>query len=281
MAGCRVRRGFLSGASVEEALAIRRRLADNSGTISTLINLGDVLTDQGELGEAQRSLEEAEALSARSGDKRLQYRKQFMLARIHLYRAEFSDARQRYQQSLAIRSERHDNFGSAATRFGLARVDLEEGQLARAETEARELTGAYRNIPDQMAMVLALLARSLRQQGRLEDAHTPIERAQALAGNSQFMSTRLQVGMEAARIDAASGKADRIAAAREKLRGLMREATSAGHVPLQLQLRLALADIAKDSGSASARAELDAVAKEAQKRGFLLYARHALERAEH
>src|SRR5439155_17250329 len=135
---------------------------------STLGNLGDVLYQQGDLPGAQKKCEEA----------------------------------------LTIQNEIGEKGRAAETRIALATVLIEEGQVARAETLAREAAEEFQieKVNVDEAFSRAVLAWSLVAQGKLAEALKVVDTATKLLAKSDNREKRLPAFIIAARVRAASGE---------------------------------------------------------------------------
>jgi eukaryotic-like serine/threonine-protein kinase len=222
----------------EEALVVLRESDFKDESVGSLLGLGDLLVAEGDLAAARRHDEEALALAKETG-------KRTFAARC----------------SLAI-----------------ARLSLEEAKPAEAEALAREALQESRRqkLVDPEWTARAVLALSLLAQGRPAEAQEQIAGAAEWAQKSQGLGRRLEVLLAAARVRSASGKPEDVGAAVKSLEAVLQEATKAGFVELQLEVRLELGRLELSSGRlAEGRALLDAVTAEAGAKGFGLIVRKA------
>ena len=193
------------------------------------------------------------------------------LGQIAAVHGDLREARQRYEEALAIRNEIGEKGTTAESRLALATVSLEEGRPAEAEGPAGEAAEQFREQKDadNEALALAILARSLLAQNKPSEAQQGIARAPGVGS----AYPRLSMAIVAARVDAASGKP---AAAFESLKTTLAKATNTGMLGLQFEARLALGEIEMKSGDrAAGQARLEALEREAAARGYGLIARKA------
>jgi tetratricopeptide (TPR) repeat protein len=115
-----------------------------------------------------------------------------------------------------------------------------------------------------------VVARSLAAQRNFAGAAKEAERAITLSAGSENAELHLAVGLIAGRVHAGAGQRDE---ALKLLRAELSNATAAGFAGYQLDARLALAEVAVQSGTA--RPPLTDLEKEASAKGFLLIARKA------
>jgi hypothetical protein len=138
--------------------------------------------------------------------------------------------------------------------------------LRQAATEFRELEAA-----DDQAATLAVIANALLAAGKTQEADRTMKEALRLVEPTSNRQSHLEVGVVAARVEAATGKR---AAAATKLRTLREAAKPFKGVELDADLTLGELEIA--SGQiAQGRGRLEAVERQARTNGFLLIANQA------
>ena len=109
--------------------------------------------------------------------------------------------------------------------------------------------------------------------GNHADAKKEIDGARALASQSQNRLNRLHYDLASARMLSATGQSE---LSRAQLQKLQREAQSMGFVAFELDARLALAELEKNSQhNSAARTELTSLENTAHAKGFELLARKA------
>lgn len=264
----------------EEALS--RSVDTGQGRITgyALAGLGEALALQGDLPGARQKEEESLRICRQIGHPSYSARALFRLGEILLAQGDLPGAQKSHEEALALREKLTERGRAMQSRLALAALSLEQGRPAAAEATAREAAQEFgtEKRPDDEAWARAVLARSLIEQGKAKEAKEAIERALALSGRSQNPLLRLAVVIAAARLRVAQGEAD--LAARRLKDGLL-EATKYGYLGLQLEARLALAEIEARSGNpAAGRTRLLALGQEASAKGFGLIARKAKDVAE-
>src|SRR5262249_31945766 len=140
---------------------------------------------------------------------------------------------------------------------------------------ARKAAEDFRSLKarDNEAWAQAVLAEALLAEGKAADARRAIEQAAAWGAKSQDLSVRLTFTTAAARVRAASGQPEDLAAAMTSLQTVVEDASKAGFVGFQLEARLALGELELKSGKAEqGRKRLQALAQEAAAKSFLLIA---------
>jgi hypothetical protein len=153
---------------------------------------------------------------------------------------------------------------------------VDEGRAAEAEPVARETAEVFRSerMGDLEGSAWLVLARSLVAQGKADLARPPAQAASRLLSSSQDRTTRLFLAIAVARVDAAAGgpPAARVS---ETLAAAVAEAAGMGHVALELEARLALAEVEARRDRRLARDDAAQVERDARAKGFGLIATKA------
>jgi tetratricopeptide (TPR) repeat protein len=204
------------------------------------------------------------------------------LGSLLLQEADFSGARMMYEQALVIRTSAHDEFTIAETQLGLADLSLEEGHSpAEQEAVIRQVLEVFqkRKARDDETLAWCILARALLAEGKASGATEAMEHARSLAAKSQNPEIRWRTAITAARIETAEkGIAHSAAgsATRKELAAIIANSRELGYMGIELDARLALAEIEMKSGQmAAGRAHLTAVEADARAKGYLLIAHKA------
>ena len=263
-------------AMYQDVVALFRQVGEQQAVPRSLASIGDILRDQGQLDAAEKAYAEALAISRRIGQKSDIARGLYALGELRFARGDLAEARRMNEEALAILNELGREQFAPEVRLALARIALEEDRLADVEAVAQQAAEAFaaKKVPDSEALARAVLAEALMRQRRPE-AGTTMDRAVALAGGSQNRSVRLSVAIASARLAGASGAATDANRARARLNDVLTETRKAGMLGLQLEARLALAEIERSSGRADSVRRLQALEKEASSRGFGRIARRA------
>jgi tetratricopeptide (TPR) repeat protein len=238
-------------------------------------NIADIHRMQGDLAGARRGFEESLATWQKSGDQDASGYALSSLGTLLLQQGDFSGARKRYGQALAIRTQAGETLSAAEIQLGLAEVALEEGQ-APVEQEAaiRQAIEVFQKQKSRDDEIHAWcdLARALLAEGKTSPATEAVQSARFLAARSQNPEVRWQAAMTAASI-----RKDYSARATSKeLAAIVTQSRTMGYAGIELEARLALAEIEKQAGHTdTSRAQLTAIAAEAEAKGFHLIARKA------
>ncbi len=259
--------------SFEDSVRTAEEIGDQAGIVEALINLSSVSYLQGDLRNAKADLEQSIAKA-----RQLQLKSRLAMAVASMGDVLFAEddlrgAEQSYQQSLAMRGELGEKGGMANSHVSLAILAIENGQLAQAESLARDAAKEFEteNDADQRTAAEEVLAQSLIAQGDYAQAAKEIDLARKLGARD--LPTTLSLTITRGKLLAKTGKNA------EAERELQQVETTAGEkvlFGLEWQARLALADAQIVSGNlASARANLQLVKRQATARGFHLLARKA------
>jgi tetratricopeptide (TPR) repeat protein/tRNA A-37 threonylcarbamoyl transferase component Bud32/TolB-like protein len=265
--------------SFTESLAIFRESNQRSKSVYPLAGLAGIRFESGDLAEARKMLDEAAEICRGSQDR---HELAFVLSglgHIALEEDRLADARASYEQALRIRGELGEKGAAEQSTVDLARLSFEEGDAAAAFAKARGAGDEFhkQNLPDDEAAAMALAARAAVKAGRKEDAASALEKARAAGSHSQHDGVRRELLLAGAAVQGARGQAE---AARRTLQDAARRANAGGLVTFALEARLGALQIALAPGRRAgaegpAKAEADALEKDARAGGFARIARLA------
>jgi serine/threonine protein kinase len=240
--------------------AIYQELGDRQGQATQLRNQGDVLADQLELPLAEARYKEALALATAIGDRSRVADVNMALGELLANRGDLAAAETHYKQALTLFQQLGDGANASNVLLDLAKLQIEQGRLFQAEASAQQaLKGSQ---AASAAEAEALLAQIDLAQQELSKARSAVERAERLAMGVQKPVTRVQVGLAAARVQAAEGDATGAIARLSKILG---EATGV----LALEVRLALGELEIAHGDrARGRERLRGVEEDARLHGL-------------
>ena len=112
-----------------------------------------------------------------------------------------------------------------------------------------------------------IVARAMLAQDKAADASDAIKHARSLAGKSQNPEVRWRTAIASARL---------YAAGKDELNAIVAKSRELGYRGIELDARLALAEIEmKDGQTAAGRAHLAAIESDAEAKGYHLVARKA------
>jgi len=259
----------------EESIPGYQAIEDKSGLALVLNDLGDLSRLQGNLDIAETKYQQAKATAKEIDDKSAAAYVLSGLGDVLKDRGDLAGARKSYEESLALRVQSGEKQAEAETHIALASLSIEEGQPAEAEMSVRKSITQFhqeQQADDELTAYIVLV-QALLAQGKVADAKLELEHAAPLSAKSQNYLARLQFDWASALALVASGDAQ---AARPMLGGTLKQAREHGYVGMQFDCRLVIAELEKKSGNAAAaQAQLNALERDANAKGFGLIARKA------
>jgi tetratricopeptide (TPR) repeat protein len=259
----------------EEGLARARALGEHLEIGSLLTNYSNVQLALGDLDGAIASVAEAQSIYKDTSERRWGAMAHLMMAELLRDRDRLVEARAEYDQAMQVLGDKAHPFISAS--YVGAELALTEDRLREAEAGFREVlnVSAWGDV-GLKADSWGELGRTLLAEGRTAEARRVCEHAEPLLAKMENRFERLCATLLLAEVRGRSGGADERAAALRTLRETLAEATRDSLVSIALDARLALGRVeAADGQREAARAELQTVADEAARRGFMLVARRA------
>jgi eukaryotic-like serine/threonine-protein kinase len=261
------------------------QLGDPSNTENAALagfGIAYALQMQGDLAGAKQGFEKSLALWQEKSNRNAAAYAMSSLGSVLLEQADFAGSRKIYEQALAIRTTAGDTLTIAETQLALADLSLEEG-LSPAEQEAtvRKSLEAFQAQKDRddEAGAWCMLARSLLAQSKAPDAKDAVRHARSLAAKSQNPGLRWQTALTAAQVETADNDAAHSAVANatsQELAAIITKSRALGFAGVELDARLALAELEMKTGHAAVgRAQLAAIVADAKAKGYNLVARKA------
>jgi hypothetical protein len=187
-----------------------------------------------------------------------------------------------YEQALAIRTSAHEEFTIAETQLGIADLSLEEARSpVEQEAAMRQVIEVFqkRKARDDETLAWCVLARALLAEAKAAAATEAMQHARSLADKSQNPEIRWRTAITAARINTAGKDAalsEAGIAARKELAAIIAKSRELGFLGIELDGRLALAEIEMKAGRiTAARAHLATIEADAKTKGYNLVARKA------
>jgi ATP/maltotriose-dependent transcriptional regulator MalT len=163
----------------------------------------------------------------------------------------------------------------AETELALARLFLEEKQGNDAETVIRKCKEEFhqdQEADDELAAGVALINAFLGE-GKNSEAAKEVEDAKSLVAKSVNELIRLEFDIVSARVESGSGDLE---SSRRQLQSALQKARSHHLFGLELETRLALAELNRRSGkTVAAQADLLSLEDAARSKGFGLIAAKA------
>jgi DNA-binding winged helix-turn-helix (wHTH) protein/Tfp pilus assembly protein PilF/TolB-like protein len=237
---------------------------------------------QGDLAGAKQGLEQSLAAWQKGGAQYYSGYAMWSLGSLLLQEADFPGSRKMYEQALALRTSAGEKLTIAETQLSLADLSLEEARSpADQEATVRQALEVFQTqkARDDETLAWCILARALLAEGKLAAAKEAMQHARSLAAKSQNPDVRWRTAIAAARIATAeksTGHSDAGITAQKELAAIITNSRQLGYQGIELDARLALAELEMKAGqTAAARAHLAAIEADAKAKGYILVARKA------
>jgi hypothetical protein len=259
----------------EKSLQGFRDGGDQRGESSTLLNLGNVLVERGELSQAI-DYKRADAITEKIGYKSGDAANFDGFAQVSLIRDQVSQARDQEEQVLKIQKELGDSVAIARSQITLATIAIIEGKPAEAEALIRAAAPQFeqQTMATGASQSAALLARALLAQSKIRDAEAAAANALALAEHTSDRSTHLLALLATAEVNARNGKQP---AATKALQFVLSESLRDGYKEFEFEARLDLGRLDLSFSRASGRQQVEKLEEDAKGKDFRLIARKARE----
>jgi eukaryotic-like serine/threonine-protein kinase len=271
-------RGNLAEAArgLSDAIPGYKEMGDKDGVALTLADLAKIARLRGDLKTALTTYKEARAIAQEIADKRAVAYALAGAGDVLADQGDLQAARNFHQESLALCKEIGDKQAVAETELALARLSIEQGHAADAETVIRKGKEQFhqdQQADDELAASIALID-ALLAESKLPEAESEAGKARSLADKSANTLLRLQFEMMSGRVQDWSGH---FPAASAQLQKTLQSAHSHQLLELEFETRLAIAELRNRAGqSVAARAESLSLENAARKNGFGLIASKAL-----
>jgi eukaryotic-like serine/threonine-protein kinase len=260
---------------LKESIPEYQAVDDQEGVALNLDNLGDLYREQGQLQKAGTTYGQAEVLARKIDDKNAIATALTGKGDVAFDRGDLAAARTSYKEALQLRDQTGEKQSSEESRLSIAKVDVEEGHGAEAETVARASMKQFHDeqqADDELSAGIVLIGASLAA-GKQSEAEKTVLAAQDLGAHSQNRFLHLQFELASARVQLASNHPEHSS---EALRQIKPDAERQGYVGLGLATELALAECAaKTQHPAEAQTRLRELHTAASSAGFGLIARKA------
>jgi len=261
--------------SFTQVRAQYRDLGKPQGEAAAVMNLARIDAVRGDLDGARRLFEEAAGLYRVQGNAEALAEALFGLGEVLLTQGDLQGARARHEESLGLRRD-HELGTAAESDFALAGLTLAEAALGRRSYEdaVEDLlrsvaTLAEQNRPALEADALNYLAEAQLGAGRVIEAEVVLDRIRVLAASANSV-TLMVLEINEARMASRNGN---FAEAESTLKTVLDDARAQSSFGVELEARLALAEITAEAGDpGQAREILSELGREATARGWNLVA---------
>jgi serine/threonine protein kinase/tetratricopeptide (TPR) repeat protein/TolB-like protein len=262
-------------AQYRDALMLAREVGHRSSEATDLSNMGDVMAGQGDLRGAMQMYQQAVNIQRDIDDKSYYAASLVSIGKLRRQKGDSDGARKLYEEALSLRLQLGEKGTTAETQIAMGELDCDSGKAAEAESLARTAIQEFRaeREVDNEIQSQTLLSKSLRQQGKLEDAQQAITSALALSKKSRDVTVLLPLAIQNAYVRAAAkdlSEAERIA------RSVLVQSHTMGFVQIELEASLAVGEIQLHGRNPiPGRKRLEETEKTATAKGFELIARKA------
>jgi len=270
-------RGNLAEAArgLSDAIPGYKEMGDNDGVALTLADLAKIARLRGDLKAALVGYKEARAIAQEIADNRAMAYALAGTGDVLADRGDLQAARSSHQESLTLCKEIGDKQAVAETELALARLSIEQGHAADAETVIRKCKEQFhqdQQADDELAASVVLID-ALLAESKLPEAESEEGKAKSLADKSANTLFRLQFEMMSGRVQALLGH---FPAASAQLQKTLQSAHSHHLLELEFETRLAMEELRNRAGqSVATRAESLSLENAASKNGFGLIASKA------
>ncbi|WP_232293629.1 protein kinase domain-containing protein [Stigmatella aurantiaca] len=263
--------------STGEAQALFQRLELRAEANHYRIQRAMILRHQGALSEAQAQLREGGRVAKALGDDYSEAWSHHELGNLLLDQGELSAARACLGLALKLRRARGFQAFVVDTALDLARVALREGHWEEALSLAEQACSFYeeQEIASKQGMALALMARVKLVRGETQDARELLARARKLEGSNESIFIQTELLCSWARLVAQAGTFSERREGALQLQDILKRTRAGGLVQLELQARLAQAELELLCGGGLATDAYTAIAEEAERLGYFAIARRA------
>jgi len=267
--------GDLSGAMklYEETRQTAEEVGDKRSVAMAWYNVGEMQRLQGNLSGSRTSYDQALTLRRSIEDKSAVARTLASMGLVQTAQARLPEARKTYEEALTLLESVGEKQGIARVHNFIGTLSLHEGRAADGQKLLRQAAAEFRELKaaDEQAASLAVLATALLAEGKTQEAEKTIQDALRLVATTSNRQWHLEVGIAAARVEAATGKR---AAAATRLRKIRDDAK--GFMAVELDAEMTLGEVEIASGQvAEGRARLESVERQARSKNLLLIANQA------
>ena len=250
-----------------QALEAKRQTGDRLGIGRILGSRSWLAYQMGDLTASRSLAEEQHRIAQQTGARSLTAWALQNLGRADFAAGNLAAARAELEEAQQVSSAQGEELRSMEVRLDLARLALAANQPSEAALLARETAAWYRarGIPGGRIRAQALLAESLLHQGLEGEARQAAAEVRAQITASEDRELRAMAAVSLARFEAAAGNPNE---AVRLLQHASEDVSRTGFAAASLEVRLALGEIQRGLGDASAVATLAAVRRDAEALGF-------------
>ena len=259
----------------QKALELSNQAGHRASSAQAMSAIGDVLLEEGDLPGAYKMYQMASTVEHELGAKIIYASTLTQMGRVLRQQGKADEAQQSYRDSLSMEDYLGNKSDAAETRLALAELNCDSGKGIEAEQLSRVAVETFRAdaYTDQESLAQSMLSRALVQQGKLDEARSPIAEAIRLSQKSPDVLVRIRVILDHAYFLAAGGN---LVGAETRAQDALTQARNLGLFRLQLEASLALGEIQmRKKNHDIGRKRLVETEKTAHAKGFELIAQKA------
>ena len=250
----------------EDALSLSQSVNDRSRVAGRLMDIGIIGTVQGDLEGATDSLGKSLSIYRELGEKSRVALVQNRLAMVLLWQGKTSQAASTMESSLAIAREVGEANVLAEMYENQAYIEMEESP-EKAASSSQAAMDRHKENGDRhgVAMDSAILAHSLYLQGKIPESEASLDQAFQILGPNPAGELGIQMFVVRSQLHAHEGL---LRAARMDLTQATMRARNLGADSMGMEARLAMAELEMKCQDKNAGHDMDALLRDASKRGF-------------
>jgi tetratricopeptide (TPR) repeat protein len=259
-------------AAYQQCAEIARQISDKQLLAKVTGNLGILDYTHGKLDSGRSLLEQGLALSRQTGEKSSVAYKLGHYSTVLLYQDHLDQARAAARENCDIQTSLGEKLNLASCQLPLADLAIQQGRPGDAIAPLTAITAAYKT-QNPALKAWMLLAEAQLELGNVAAAKAAVDQAQVFASHTvNEQDFHIPLGYIGARVLAAQGQD---AAALKQLQALLARADALKLFPMELRIRLAIAEIRMKSRPAEGIRLAQAVESDARGSGFVRLAANA------
>jgi eukaryotic-like serine/threonine-protein kinase len=247
LANARLMEGDLASASklYDEALTLSRDAGDFGSADNVLYNQANVQELRGDLSAAKLGFEESLKGFEKNGNSYSAGYAYYSIGQVLLKEADFGGARRALEESRKIRQASGEKTLLAETELLSADLSFEQGISPDIEATIQGTIQQFHEQKelDDEAQAWELLARVLFAKGKIGEALQAAGQAAELSAKSRNLEIRMNNEITAARLQGLTRLSSTTTAEAKRLESIATEALKRGYLEVELEARLAAAEV--------------------------------------
>ena len=247
-----------------------------------LYRRADLYLAQGKLQPAREGAQRAiDLIRPRKADYRNLTTAMMVLAEVEEAGGDLTGARKQFEEALELRQKLNESDLVHDTNAALAELAVREGHPEKAEPLLLPAIAEFEKEKSDpsAASACVTLSSAMLAQGKAEEAEAAVQRAAKFGTATPDPAVRLPIAIQRARVAVArvaqKGSETVLAGARQELRSTIATAKNLGYYRIELDARVALAELEMKANPQYGRAQLEGLVALARGRGLELIARQS------